>query len=50
MAETMNEAPSKLLRTLDRTVVNIPNAVFAAGEIENISVRDNIRYYPIAYR
>jgi len=34
-----------LLRTLDRTVVNIPNAVFAAGRIENISARESIRYY-----
>ncbi len=36
---------STLLRTLDRTVVNIPNAVFAAGEIENYTARDTIRYY-----
>jgi MscS family membrane protein len=36
---------STVLRTLDRTLVNIPNAVFAASEIENISARDNIRYY-----
>lgn len=36
---------STLVRTLDRTIVNIPNAVFASGEVENISARDSIRYY-----
>lgn len=36
---------STLLRTLDRTVVNIPNATFSSGQIENYSARDAIRYY-----
>lgn len=36
---------STLLRTLDRTIVNIPNALFAAGRIENFSSRESIRYY-----
>lgn len=36
---------STLIRTLDRTMVVIPNAVFAAQEIENFSQRDRIRYY-----
>lgn len=36
---------SVTLRTLDRTVVTIPNAKFSAAEIENLSMRDRIRYY-----
>ena len=36
---------STSLRTLDRTLVVIPNASFAAGEIENFSARDSIRYH-----
>ena len=36
---------STSLRTLDRTLVVIPNASFAAGEIENFSVRDSIRFH-----
>jgi len=32
------------IRTLDRTVVSIPNAVFSSGEIENFSARDRFRY------
>ncbi len=32
------------LRTLARTVVHIPNALFAAGEIENLTSRDKILY------
>jgi len=33
------------LRTLDRTLVSIPNAKFSADQVENISVRDRIRYF-----
>ena len=36
---------SVTLRTLDRTLVSIPNAKFSADSIENISVRDRIRYF-----
>ncbi len=36
---------STLIRTLDRTLVVIPNAVFSSLEVENFSVRDRIRYY-----
>jgi MscS family membrane protein len=36
---------STLIRTLDRTMVVIPNAVFSATEIENFSHRDRIRYF-----
>jgi MscS family membrane protein len=32
------------LRTLERTVVHIPNALFAAGMIENLTQRDKILY------
>ncbi len=32
------------LRTLARTIVHIPNALFAAGEIENLTQRDKILY------
>ena len=32
------------LRTLARTVVHVPNALFAAGEIENLTSRDKILY------
>ncbi|VAW61667.1 Potassium efflux system KefA protein / Small-conductance mechanosensitive channel [hydrothermal vent metagenome] len=32
------------LRTLARTVVHIPNALFASGEIENLTRRDKILY------
>jgi len=32
------------IRTLERTLVSIPNSVFSAGEIENISARDRFRY------
>ncbi len=35
---------STQLRTLARTVVHIPNAMFAAGEIENLTQRDKILY------
>ena len=36
---------STSLRTLDRTLVVIPNASFAAAEIENFSARDSIRFH-----
>lgn len=36
---------STLLRTQDRTLLNIPNAVFAAGAVENFSARDSMRFY-----
>ena len=36
---------STLIRTLDRTMVVIPNAVFSAREIENYSRGDRIRYF-----
>ena len=36
---------STVIRTLDRTMVAIPNSVFASQEIENFSHRDRIRYY-----
>ena len=32
------------LRTLARTVVHVPNAMFAAGKIENLTQRDKILY------
>jgi len=36
---------STLLRTLDRTLLVVPNSVFASQEIENYSQRDRIRYF-----
>jgi MscS family membrane protein len=36
---------STLIRTMDRTMVVIPNSVFSAQEIENYSQRDRIRYF-----
>lgn len=36
---------STLIRTLDRTMVVIPNSVFSSVEIENYSQRDRIRFY-----
>ncbi|EED35934.1 hypothetical protein NOR51B_1882 [Luminiphilus syltensis NOR5-1B] len=36
---------SVLLRTLDRTLVSIPNAVFSSVEVENLAERDRIRYF-----
>ena len=36
---------STMIRTLNRTIVSIPNAVFAADEVENYSERDRIRYF-----
>jgi MscS family membrane protein len=34
------------LRTLTNTVVSIPNARIASGEVENLSYRTKIRYWP----
>lgn len=36
---------STLIRTLDRTMLVIPNSVFSSVEVENLSSRDRIRYY-----
>ena len=36
---------STLIRTLDRSMVVIPNSVFSSVEIENFTQRDRIRYY-----
>jgi MscS family membrane protein len=36
---------STLIRTLDRTLLAVPNSMFAAVEVENFSHRDRIRYY-----
>lgn len=36
---------STTLRTPNRTLVSIPNAVFASGEVENFTARDRIRYF-----
>ena len=36
---------STLIRTLDRSMVVIPNSVFSSVEIENYSERDRIRYF-----
>lgn len=36
---------STLIRTLNRTMVVIPNSLFASTEIENYSQRDHIRYF-----
>ena len=36
---------SVTLRTMDRTLVSIPNAKFSSDQVENISVRDRIRYF-----
>jgi MscS family membrane protein len=37
---------STRVRTLDRTVVSIPNADFSGFELENFSVRDKIWFHP----
>jgi MscS family membrane protein len=34
------------IRTLTNTVVSIPNSLLAAGDIENLSYRTKIRYWP----
>jgi len=36
---------STTLRTLNRSVLVVPNSVFASQEIENFSLRDRIRYF-----
>lgn len=36
---------STMIRTLDRTMLAVPNSVFSAVEVENFSQRDRIRYY-----
>ncbi len=36
---------STLIRTLNRTLVVIPNSVFSSIEVENYSVRDRIRFF-----
>jgi MscS family membrane protein len=33
------------IRTLEGTLLNIPNSVFSSGEVENYSERQQIRYY-----
>ena len=35
------------IRTLDRTIVHIPNAVFADMKLENFTDREKIRYHPV---
>jgi MscS family membrane protein len=35
------------VRTLDRTLVHIPNAVFADMKLENFTDREKIRYHPV---
>jgi MscS family membrane protein len=35
------------IRTLDRTIVHIPNAVFADMELENFTDREKIWYHPV---
>lgn len=34
------------VRTLDRTLVNIPNSIFASLQLENLTKRDKIRFHP----
>lgn len=36
---------STMIRTLNRTMLAVPNSVFASVEVENFSHRDRIRYY-----
>ncbi|MEM1142549.1 MAG: mechanosensitive ion channel domain-containing protein [Pseudomonadota bacterium] len=36
---------STLIRTLNRTMLAVPNSVFASVEVENFSYRDRIRYF-----
>jgi len=36
---------STIIRTLDRSLVVIPNSVFSSVEVENFSQRDRIRFY-----
>ncbi|HLI86055.1 MAG TPA: mechanosensitive ion channel family protein [Bryobacteraceae bacterium] len=37
---------STRIRTLDRTIISIPNGQFSAMELENFSVRDKIWFHP----
>jgi MscS family membrane protein len=37
---------STRIRTLDRTVVSVPNAAFVRLHLENLAMRDKIRYHP----
>jgi len=34
------------VRTLDRTLVSIPNSIFASLQLENLTKRDKIRFHP----
>jgi len=34
------------VRTLDRTLINVPNSIFASLQLENLSERDKIRFKP----
>ncbi len=36
---------STVIRTLNRTLVHIPNSVFSSMDVENYSARDRIRYF-----
>jgi MscS family membrane protein len=36
---------STIIRTLNRTLVSIPNSVFSSADVENFTARDRIRYY-----
>jgi MscS family membrane protein len=36
---------STIIRTLDRTMLAVPNSVFSSVEVENFSHRDRLRYY-----
>ena len=36
---------STLIRTLDRTMLAVPNSVFSSVEVENFSLRDRIRFF-----
>lgn len=38
---------SVTLRTLNRTLVTVPNSMFSSADIENFSVRDRIRYFKL---
>lgn len=38
---------STRIRTLDRTIVSVPNGQFASLQLENFAVRDRIRFYTV---
>jgi MscS family membrane protein len=38
---------SVTLRTLNRTLVTVPNSMFSSADIENFSVRDRIRFFKL---